>query len=851
MRLALGFLFALLSFGILHAQPVCTFVGDATSLGGDCYEITSGVPWPGSPAPFEFGAVWFNQQLDLTEPFSIRVEANLGDDDNGADGIYMVLHTDAGGQFTLGEGGVGLGYEGIAPSFGVEIDTHFNPDGANQPIGDISQDHVAFQRDGVIFHDLDYFNLAGPNPALPTGANIEDGDLHLLRLEWDPGTQIIEFYFDCELRLTLNIDLVTEIFSGQTDVWWGFTGATGGQVNQQTVCITSSAVGLPPEYAVCQGDEVQLQLTASQPGSVSWSPVDGLSNPNDAVTMASPDVTTTYTATWTDACGEELVEETTVVVTPAPAPVLPDTAAFCPGEEVELEVVLTGDETATWSDGTLGATWTGTDVGVQTVTVEAAGGCSATASTWVEALYPSDIVLPVVPDLCAGQDTLLAWPNGGTDWAVNGDPMPAGWLAVAGEAIVTALDAATGCAVEETVDIGLIDPQPAALPLAVPTCVGQPVVLELTMDAGSTVSWSPVAGLDDPGATQPTASPATTTLYTASVLDICGTVTELETNVVVFDQPELDLPDSALLCGSEDLLLEVEPLAGVSDPVWTDGSTGWQWQGSAPGWVGVTVTVLPGCSGSDSTWVAVESLDPPTIEVDPLCPGDFAFVPFPEGWVNWSLDGEPLLEGGLTVTEPGVYFVDAETAQSGCGVQVGIVVPTGAVAQMGLPDVVEFCIDQVVYLETGVPDPVLWNDGVTGPSRQVNAPGTYIATHTTDCGSVSDTVSVVEIPCGCLVFAPSAFTPDGDLINDAWRPSLDCEPEEYSLKIFDRWGVLIWETVNPEEYWTGGYRADNRPLEEKLYYVRDGLYAFQLTFRDPTSRVRRIEQKRGHILIIR
>jgi len=114
-----------------------------------------------------------------------------------------------------------------------------------------------------------------------------------------------------------------------------------------------------------------------------------------------------------------------------------------------------------------------------------------------------------------------------------------------------------------------------------------------------------------------------------------------------------------------------------------------------------------------------------------------------------------------------------------------------------------------------------------------------------------DSVTVVEVPCGCLVFAPSAFTPDGDLINDAWRPSLDCEPDEYALKIFDRWGVLIWETENPEEYWTGGYRADNRPLDEKLYYVRDGLYAFQLTFRDPTSVVRRIERKSGHVLIIR
>ena len=150
-------------------------------MGGDCYEITSGTPWPGSPAPFEFGAVWFNQQLDLTAPFTIEVEVGLGDDDGGADGIVMVLQT--AGPMTIGVGGEGLGFGGIAPSFGVEIDTHFNADNLpNYPFGDVSQDHVAFQRDGVIFHDLPYFNLAGPNPALPSGANIEDGELHFVCL---------------------------------------------------------------------------------------------------------------------------------------------------------------------------------------------------------------------------------------------------------------------------------------------------------------------------------------------------------------------------------------------------------------------------------------------------------------------------------------------------------------------------------------------------------------------------------------------------------------------------------------------------------------------------------------------
>ncbi|MDA9002047.1 gliding motility-associated C-terminal domain-containing protein, partial [bacterium] len=125
------------------------------------------------------------------------------------------------------------------------------------------------------------------------------------------------------------------------------------------------------------------------------------------------------------------------------------------------------------------------------------------------------------------------------------------------------------------------------------------------------------------------------------------------------------------------------------------------------------------------------------------------------------------------------------------------------------------------------------------------------ATHSTDCGTVADSILVVEVPCGCAVFAPSGFTPDGDLINDAWRPVFECEPEEYSLKIFDRWGGLVWQSQNPEEYWTGGARADGRPLDEKLFFVRDGIYAFQVTYRDPTSLVRKIIRKTGHIKILR
>ncbi len=839
MRLALGFLLVLCSLGTLLAQPVCTFVGDASALGGDCYQITANNEW-------ELGAVWFNEQLDLTEPFTINVDVNLGSADaTGADGIVFVMQSV--GPLAIGDAGGGLGFEGFNPSFGVEIDTWQNVD-----VGDPASDHVAFHRDGINWHNAPYFNLAGPVPARADGANIEDGQDHRFKLVWDPAVPSVEFYFDCTLRLSLEVDLVTEIFSGNADVWWGFTGSTGGSSNAQSVCITSASVGLPPEHELCAGDAVTLELTAAEEGTVSWSPEDGLSNPNAASTVASPAVTTLYTATWTDVCGESLEATTTVVVEDIPLPDLPDSAAFCPGDEVTLVATTPADVVdIAWTDGTPTATWTGSATGWQTVAVENALGCVGTDSTWLEALFPAALDFSTVSSLCTGQDTLLPWPVGGEDWVVNGVDMSGGWLAQPGNASIGFTDAATGCPMDTTFDITETVIAPTLLDPVFAVCEGGSVTLALTCDPASEVSWMPVDGLSDALSAQPELTPVSSQTYVATVSDICGGIADVPTDVVVVATPEPDLPDSVTLCPGEVANLMLTPEAGMPDPVWADGSTGWNWQGDAVGWQSVAIEPLPGCTGADSTWVSAVAAGSPEFEVPPLCPGEFTFVPFPEGWSDWTVNGTPEAAGGVTIMEPGNYVVQASTEPEGCPVAAELIVPSGALPDLGLPETVEFCIEQVVSLNLAVPGPVYWSDGVEGTSRQLNQAGTYTASYSTDCGTVTDEVTLVEIPCGCTVFAPSAFTPDGDLINDAWRPSFDCEVEEYSLKIFNRWGAEVWSTNNPEEYWTGGYREDGRPLEEKLFFVRDGLYSFMLTFRDPTFRVRRVERVTGHIQIIR
>jgi gliding motility-associated-like protein len=57
------------------------------------------------------------------------------------------------------------------------------------------------------------------------------------------------------------------------------------------------------------------------------------------------------------------------------------------------------------------------------------------------------------------------------------------------------------------------------------------------------------------------------------------------------------------------------------------------------------------------------------------------------------------------------------------------------------------------------------------------------------------------------VYLPNAFSPNGDNINDIFLPVFNCEQVEYfSLQIFDRWGNLLFESLNKDKGWNGKYK---------------------------------------------
>lgn len=67
--------------------------------------------------------------------------------------------------------------------------------------------------------------------------------------------------------------------------------------------------------------------------------------------------------------------------------------------------------------------------------------------------------------------------------------------------------------------------------------------------------------------------------------------------------------------------------------------------------------------------------------------------------------------------------------------------------------------------------------------------------------SFCDTSLAVLVP---NLWLPNAFTPDGNGVNDVFRPvMLDMVAADYHLYIFDRWGGIVFESTDPDEGWDG------------------------------------------------
>jgi len=113
-----------------------------------------------------------------------------------------------------------------------------------------------------------------------------------------------------------------------------------------------------------------------------------------------------------------------------------------------------------------------------------------------------------------------------------------------------------------------------------------------------------------------------------------------------------------------------------------------------------------------------------------------------------------------------------------------------------------------------------------------------------DLGCENIQCDIVEIQPVFQIHVPNSFTPNEDGVNDLFRPvTSEVLLAEYQLFVFDRGGLVIFESNDQNEFWNGSNKT------HMDYYVPDGVYVYQIIYREEGSS--ETQELFGNITIIR
>lgn len=69
------------------------------------------------------------------------------------------------------------------------------------------------------------------------------------------------------------------------------------------------------------------------------------------------------------------------------------------------------------------------------------------------------------------------------------------------------------------------------------------------------------------------------------------------------------------------------------------------------------------------------------------------------------------------------------------------------------------------------------------------------------------------------LYVPTAFTPNGDGLNDIFKPTFIGPQAKYDFKIFNRWGQLVFRSTTPGEGWDGNFRGVPQKNDVYVFYI--------------------------------
>lgn len=105
--------------------------------------------------------------------------------------------------------------------------------------------------------------------------------------------------------------------------------------------------------------------------------------------------------------------------------------------------------------------------------------------------------------------------------------------------------------------------------------------------------------------------------------------------------------------------------------------------------------------------------------------------------------------------------------------------------------------------------------GVTVENKIVSEQQNINSDNIEKCSDFKETKAKTEI----IINLPTAFTPNGDGLNDEFYPKIYGHVNSYIFRIYDRNNSMLFQTSQVEEAWDGSFRGKQMPRGRYIYVI--------------------------------
>ncbi|MDB4516625.1 PKD domain-containing protein [Crocinitomicaceae bacterium] len=435
---------------------------------------------------------------------------------------------------------------------------------------------------------------------------------------------------------------------------------------------------------------------------------------------------------------------------------------------------------------------------------------------------------------------------------------------------------AYGCSSPSTQIDVLVNPSPVTDSFSEEICSGETLALVLSASSPSAFTWFATDNINVFGETQSVQNSsvitdqlinntnnAETVTYNIQATSNKGCAGSIVTGDVVVNLiPEVDFSiTNAVLCDLSPVGF-VNNSSSLLDFDWDfgDGNTSNDFEPTHTyGVIGSYQVILNGidpitlCEGSSSEIILIQ--ESPAIDFavnlnEGCVPSTFIFTPLvnaPGVDLFWQFgDGQVSNQVGAvdhTYNVPGCYPVTlTSTNAAGCISTITyddmVCVYANPIANFTADETIVPSDEPYVYFINNSLNAVtyLWDfaDGSTSVSSDPihlypEGPATYypVLTAYNEAGCSDQFTLPITLWEEQLFYVPNSFTPNVDGTNETFKPIITSgfDKGSYNLKIFNRWGEVVFESFDPDIGWDGTYGVG------KYYPVQDGTYTWKITLR--------------------